>query len=289
MKKVKPFRILKLNKTKIGATLFTDGTKSPHLIIISSAAGTLQGYYSKFAEYTSGYKEFDAVTFDYEGIGASLKGPLQNVQSNMSSWAREDLKCIIEWASSRYDQIFLVGHSVTGQIFPKAQNHKRIRSCYLVSSQSAANRHWRGLWRLYTLIFWYLIIPSAVYFYKYLPGWAFGSNISLPKNVALEWRKWGTHRDGSRQGDENMIKRFNAVKIPMHFVSFEDDKMLAPSEATHALMHWYRNAITTFQFIRPKDLGLKEVGHFGFFKSSSAKHLWPMPIYYFTQFVNKFD
>ncbi|MFT7195696.1 MAG: hypothetical protein ACI83W_000044, partial [Marinoscillum sp.] len=51
MKKVKPFRILKLNKTKIGATLFTDGTKSPHLIIISSAAGTLQGYYSKFAEY----------------------------------------------------------------------------------------------------------------------------------------------------------------------------------------------------------------------------------------------
>lgn len=289
MKKVKPFRIIKLNKTEIGATLFTNGIKSPHLIIVSSAAGTPQGYYSKFAEYASGYREFDVVTFDYVGIGASLTTSLKDVQANMSSWAREDIKCMIEWGGSRYDQIFLVGHSLTGQIFPMAQNHGRIRACYLVSSQSAANRHWKGLSRLYILFFWHLIIPLAVSFNKFLPGWAFGGNIPLPKNAALEWRKWGTHRDGSRQGDGNMIKKFNAVKIPMHFVSFEDDKMLAPTEATHALMHWYRNAITTFQFIRPKDLGLKEVGHFGFFKSSSSKHLWPMPIYFFTQFVNKFD
>ena len=289
MQKAEGFQIISEDKTKISATLFSGDAKSAHLIIVSPAAGAPQHYYKGFANYACQYKEFDVVTFDYRGIGDSLHSAVKDERCKMSDWGNQDLKSVIDWADKKYDKIFLLGHSVAGQIFPKASNNGRIRSAYFVGSQSAYNGHWKGFWWLYVLIFWYILIPITVAIYRYLPGWTMGGKTDIPKGVAWEWRKWGTHPQGVLQGSKEMAQRFNAVKIPVHFVNIQDDKLLAPSAATQELMHYYRNAVTTFQFIKPKDLGFEKIGHFGFFKKKFAKKLWPMPIFFFTQFLNKFD
>ena len=289
MAQAEAFKIRTNDQTSISATLYTRDNKGDHLIIVGPATGAPQGYYRGFAEYAADYPDFDVVTFDYRGIGKSLDGSVIDSKAKMSDWGKYDLEAVINWGDKRYDKIFLIGHSVAGQIFPKAASKNRITAAYFVGAQSAYLGCWRGLWLLYVLIFWYILIPVTTFIYDYLPGWAMDGNIPIPKKAALEWRKWGTHRGGVLQGNPETIQQFESVKIPIHFVNIEDDKLLGPSKATQRLMHQYRNAVTTFQFISPKNLKLKHIGHFGFFKPKFKKPLWPMPMFFFTQYVRKLD
>ena len=259
------------DQTPISATLYKKSQKSPHLIIIGSATGVPQRFYQNFAQYASGYADFDVVTFDYRGIGQSLHSPIRKSHADMSDWGKQDLNAIIEWADQQYDKIYLVGHSVAGQIMPKADNIKRLSAAYLVASQSAYHRHWKGFRWLLILVFWKILIPLTTSIVKYLPGWTMGGNIPIPKKAALEWRSWSQHENGMILDDQQMREAFASVRMPLHFVSFEDDQLMAPSAATQALMHYYSNAVTTFQYIKPADIGLGKIGHFGFFKKKFKK------------------
>ena len=289
MAQAEAFEITTGDQTNISATLYTGDTKSNHLIIVCPATGAPQGYYRGFAEYAADYNDFDVITFDYRGIGKSLDGSVIDCKAKMSDWGIYDLESVIKWGEKKYDKLFLIGHSVAGQIFPKASSHSKITAAYFVGSQSAYYGCWRGLWLLYVLFFWYFLIPVTTFIYDYLPGWAMGGSIPIPKNVALEWRKWGIHKGGVLQGNKTIIERFESVRIPIHFVNIEDDKLLGPSKATQRLMSQYKNAVTTFQFISPKNLKLKHIGHFGFFKKKFKKPLWPMPMFFFTQHIKKLD
>lgn len=289
MQKAKAFRILTEDSISICATLYTENEQSAHLIIMASATGAPQHYYKRFAEYASHYKDFDTLTFDYRGIGKSLAGSVKDCQANMSEWGRFDLNAIINWADKRYDKIFLLGHSVAGQVFPKAESHKRVTAAYFVGAQSAYFGHWKGLPWIGVLVFWFISLPISTYLYGYMPGWAMGGKVSIPKNAALEWRNWGLHPKGVLQGNMKTSRQFESVRIPIHFVSIEDDRMLAPKHAIHALMHSYKNAVTSYQYIRPRDLGLSKIGHFGFFRSKNQKKLWSMPVFFFTQFLKRLD
>lgn len=289
MQKAIAFEIKTDDKVSINATLFKGEKKSPHLIIMGPATGAPQYYYKDFAVYASKYRDFDVITFDYRGIGKSLKVPLKECKATMSDWGESDLKAVIDWSDKKYNKIFLLGHSVSGQLFPKAKNHQRINAAYFVGSQSAYFGHWRGLFLLQVFVFWFISLPLTSRIYGYMPGWAMWGKVPLPKRVALEWRKWGTHPKGVLQGDKKMTDRFASVKIPLHFVNIMDDRLLAPAAATHALMHCYKNAVTSYQYIKPKDLGLEKIGHFGFFKSRFQKKLWSMPMLFFTQFIRKLE
>lgn len=274
---------------RISATHFIGNERSQNLILIAPATGAPQKYYRKFSEFATGNFDFDAITFDYRGIGNSQLYPIKEDTCTMSEWGEQDLKAVIDWADEKYQRIFLLGHSVAGQIFPKASNSERISAAYFVGSQTAYHGHWEGLPWIYVLIFWYILLPLTTRLYGYLPGWTLGGNINIPKQVALEWRKWGKHPQGVLQGKSEMKKSFDRIRIPIHFINIKDDKILAPVGATRELMHYYTNAVTSFQYIRPRDLHIKKLGHFGFFASKHQEKLWSMPILYFTQFVRKLD
>lgn len=287
MQKAIAFEIKTDDKASINATLFKSEKKSPHLIIMGPATGAPQHYYRAFATYASKYSDFDVLTFDYRGIGKSLKAPIKQSKAKMSDWGALDLKAVIDWSDKKYHKVFLLGHSVSGQLFPKAKNHQRINAAYFVGSQSAYMGHWKGLFWLQVFVFWYISLPITTALYGYMPGWAMGGKVDLPKGVAREWRKWALHPQGVLQGNKQMVEEFASVRTPLHFVNIMDDRLLAPAAATHALMHCYKNAVTSYQYIKPKDLGLDEIGHFGFFKSRFQKKLWSMPMFFFTQFVKR--
>ncbi|MFY0608034.1 MAG: hypothetical protein JXR10_15045 [Cyclobacteriaceae bacterium] len=289
MEKAKAFHISTKKGHKIAATLHSKESKNPHLIIVSSAAGVLQKYYRFFATYACDNSDFDVVTFDYSGIGGSATNGNVNINSTMSEWGANDLAAVIEWADSKYDKICLLGHSVAGQIFPKATNNKRIIAAYFVAAQTPYHGFWKGFNKLKVWFLWYFALPLSVLIFGHLPGWILGGKVNFPSKAAWEWRKWATTSDGVIQGNLFIERQFSSVKIPLHFVTIGDDEMMAPSAATQALMSYYKNAKTTFQYIEPKNLSLEEIGHFGFFRKNMAKTLWPMPIFFFKQYVNKFE
>lgn len=276
------------DKYSISASLYCRKEKSQHLIIISPAAAAPQRYYSEFAAFASENFEFDAVTFDYRGVGGSISEPIKSSKATMYEWGKYDIAAVIDWASDKYDKIFILGHSIAGQVFPYAKNKGRISAAYFVASQSPYMGYWSGMARLKAMFFWYLLIPITIRIYGYLPGWSMGGNISLPIGVAREWRTWGLSKEGFVQSDKEAKNKFNDVRMPIHFVGLADDSLFAPPEAVQAIMKRYGNSKTWFQLIGPKDLGLKSIGHFGFFRSKYQEKLWSMPILYFTQFLKKF-
>lgn len=273
----------------ISCTLFRSGSPSGHLIIVSAAAATPRFYYRGFSDFVVKSSGFDVLTFDYRCVGDSLSEPIKDSRSTMSDWGQYDLSAAIDWASDRYEKIFLLGHSVAGQIFPLAEKRNRIEAAYFVATAAPFKEYWSGFAKLQILLFWYLINPLTTWLYGYLPGWAMGGKVSLPKEAAREWRMWGTTKNGITKSDSQAMQKYSELDIPIHFISFSDDQVFAPGEATQALMHKYANAKTFFQFVKPKDLGLKEIGHFGFFRGKNSEKLWSMPLMFFSQYVQRFD
>ena len=45
---------------------------------------------------------------------------------------------------------------------------------------------------------------------------------------------------------------------------------------TQALFGLYPNAQVEVRRLRPRELGLRNIGHFGFFRSSMKEPLWPL-------------
>ncbi|MBV6642770.1 MAG: alpha/beta fold hydrolase [Cyclobacteriaceae bacterium] len=289
MQEAKKIQLNTLDGIQIAANLYSNNSPKLNLIVVAPAAGVPQNYYRKFAEYASQNFDFDVLTFDYRGIGASLHGHVKSNRSSMSEWGSHDMNEALRWGRSRYAKVFLIGHSVAGQVFPKADHAKSVTAAYFVCTQTASKKFWSGWPRIAVNFFWYVALPLTNKIYGYMPGWVLGGSEDLPKKVASEWRRWGLHPQGVLQGDPNVRDQFNRLRIPIHFVNVQDDKILAPVTATREIMHYYGNAVTTFQHIRPKDLRIKKLGHFGFFSCRNSEKLWSMPIMYFTQYIRSLE
>ena len=135
----------------------SEGVKT---VIISSAVGISQRYYKHLANYlvSIGY---DVVTFDYRGISQSSKVKVPE-NCNMLNWGIYDLDAVILHASIEIsNELYLIGHSVAGQIFPFADSNKKIKAAYFVASQNLSISNWTGKSKLLVNIFWDLIIPKG--------------------------------------------------------------------------------------------------------------------------------
>ena len=77
---------------RISATHFIGNERSQNLILIAPATGAPQKYYRKFSEFATGNFDFDAITFDYRGIGNSQLYPIKEDTCTMSEWGEQDLK-----------------------------------------------------------------------------------------------------------------------------------------------------------------------------------------------------
>lgn len=71
------------------------------ILIIASATGVKQSFYKKFADFISA-NGVTVITFDYSGIGLSLKKPIKQVTNNASDWGKNDLEAIIKYTKENY-------------------------------------------------------------------------------------------------------------------------------------------------------------------------------------------
>lgn len=278
MKKIK---ISTEDEFQVAATLFETLTPSNELIIIAPATAATQLYYKSYARHIAQEKGMHVLTFDYRGVGESLSGDVKDFDAQMSDWGFQDLKAVIDWAYKEKYTIYLLGHSIAGQLFPFTQSAQKVCASYFVGSQTASSHFWEGKEKLQVMLFWRLLIPVLTKLYGYLPGWSMGGQTSLPKGIAKEWRKWGLHKDGAIQGLSKLQEMYTQVTGYIHFLNIGDDKFLAPRNATEHLRWRYFSARTSIEQVFPEDIGAKEIGHFGFFRSEFKGNLWHKPLDYF--------
>jgi predicted alpha/beta hydrolase len=237
--------------------------------------GVTQPYYRPFGSWLAG-QGFRAVTFDYRGVGASRREPLRRVDADIRDWAATDCTAMIdalaEWTPGR--PLYWIGHSLGAQILGFAPNRDRLSGAVAVASGSG---YWREtapglMWRAWWL--WFVVAPIAMSLCGYFPGRRLRKVGDLPKGVMRQWRRWCLHPEYAVGVEGQDVRAsFASVTLPLASLSFTDDEFMSERN-TASLLGFYSAAPKTVKRFRPADLGVRRVGHFGFFRPAFEEVLW---------------
>ena len=276
------FEITARDGYALAATLFRSQAERAAAIVIAPATGVKRTYYAAFAKFMAG-NGFDVLTFDYRGIGDSAPDKLKGFGVRMHEWGSLDLAGVIDWVlvKHRPSRVCLVGHSAGGQLLGVTPNADQLDGIFLVACQSGHWRHWPGLHRFKLWLAWHALIPGISRLLGYFPGKLLGGSQDLPAGVALEWARWGRHRDYILSHDPEVARAFTGIRAPLASFSFTDDA-LAPKAAVDVLASWYTKSREKLRrHLSPSDLDTSSVGHFGFFRKRFSESLWREALLWF--------
>lgn len=260
----------------LGASVFKPSTTNNKSIVISSATGVLQHFYYKFANYFSelGYTVY---TFDYSGIGKSNLSisDLKQNTIDLKSWGENDQASIIDYVKSKNQthKIIVITHSIGGQVLAFNKNIAQVDAIITVASQSGYWKLWNGFERFRMFVFWYALIPTLTPFFGYFPAKKIKLFENLPKHMAYQWRNWGKRKDYMLSEFDFNDLQFKNFKKPLLALSFTKDKF-ASKASVDWLAEQFVNAKVDRRHIIPENLGITNVGHFGFFRSEFKASLW---------------
>jgi predicted alpha/beta hydrolase len=264
---------IKYNSETLSATLF-DNNSSETVLIIASATGVKQEYYIKFAEFAES-NGITVITFDYNGIGHSLKKPIKELKTNAADWGRNDLESIIQYVINNYPKSkkVIIGHSIGGQLIGLAKSSNILDKIVLVAAQSGYWKYWKGIERIKMWLNWYFLFPVITLIFGYLKSEKISGMENLPKNVADQWRNWGKKRDYIFSDMSINETFYETIKTNITAYSIDDDDF-APKEAVQWMTEKYKNAKRKSIHLNPTDFQTNKIGHFGIFKDHFKNTIW---------------
>jgi len=245
-------------------------------LCINGATGFKREFYLKFAGYCA-LRGYHALVYDYRGIGVSALAPLAAESARMIDWGRLDMPAALTSLARRYPQLPLVtlGHSVGGQLIACMPNESRARAHVMIATSTGYWRRQRAPFRYQTLAFWKLYGPLMLRRHGYVPRGIIWSGESLPRGVFLQWRAWclSPARFGSALDADMSDAQFASVRTPLLSWGFDDDPIATPT-AVEALLESYANASIERRWTLPAEVGVRAIGHHGFFAERHRDSLW---------------
>jgi len=248
---------------------------SDRAVLINSATAVPRRFYRHLAASLA-EAGFTAITYDYRGIGDSRPARLRGFEASMRDWALLDMAGMLDWIDREVapNQLFMVGHSVGGQVAGLIDNAHLVDGMVTFSAQSG---HWRlqgGEQRLKVALHVHVTLPLLATVFGYMPWSLLGPGEDLPKGAAIEWSRW-CRNPQYLLGDTTLpLERYRRFEAPVLAYSFGDDKW-GTKEAVDALMRAYPHVER--RHVEPSETELDSIGHFGFFRPGAAS-LWREPI-----------
>ena len=267
------FKIETKGNGLVSVSKISPKTPNKKSIVISSATGVLQKYYSKFAAHFCSLG-FTVYSFDYSGIGDSNSKKIKQNTSNLSDWANNQA-LVLEFAkqqNSNY-KITLITHSIGGQLIGLNSKIHLVDAIVMVCSQTGYWKHFKGFSRYRMLLFWYALIPITTPLFGYFPAKKIGLFENLPKHVVYQWRKWGIHPEYMFSQFNDL--RFSTISCKVLSLSFPRDKY-APKDSVDWLASKFTNTKVDRRHLIPEDLQIEDVQHFGFFREKFKDSLWQL-------------
>ncbi|WP_187269601.1 alpha/beta hydrolase family protein [Flagellimonas hymeniacidonis] len=250
--------------------------KSNSILVIAPATGVKQSFYGHFAEYMARHGIW-VLTFDYMGIGDSLRGPITQLKGNAQEWGSVDLEAVLSFVMDEnpHGALCILGHSIGGQLIGLAPTSRKASRIILVGAQSGYWKFWPGLSRIKMLFYWYFLLPSLTWMFGYFPGKKILGMENLPKNMALQWRYWCTLPNYILDDVPPEQLFYKDIDARLLVISMERDTF-APLAAVEYLSNCYGSENRKRLHIHNRDYQMGNIGHFGVFKKKMKESLWPV-------------
>jgi predicted alpha/beta hydrolase len=154
-------------------------------------------------------------------------------------------------------------------------NHALARAHVLVATSTGYWRRQRVPFRYLALAFWKLYGPLMLRLRGYVPRGLLWTGESLPRGVFLQWRRWCLVATpfGPQLDEDLRDSGYSEVRAPLLALSFSDDPIATPA-AVEALLASYPNAQIERRWTRPREAGVRHIGHHGFFSERHRDSLW---------------
>jgi predicted alpha/beta hydrolase len=281
------------DSAKLSICVFEPSGAAQANVVIAAAMGVRQNFYAPFATWlaTQGMR---VATFDYRGVGASLpdtpNGGLRGFQADLTDWVR-DYEAVIDQAHAALPELplYLVGHSLGGQLPGLLHNQHKVQGLLGVAAGSGYWRHTAPALKRKAHFFWYLAVPLVTWWFGYFAGRRLGAVGDLPRGVIWQWRRWCLS-PGYCAGAPGGAARQNyaAVRFPICSLYLADDEMMT-LRGTQALLDLYSQAPRKIECLAPLEFGAKRIGHFGFFRPEFSQTLWPLALARLLAFEDQID
>ncbi|MEZ4395226.1 MAG: alpha/beta fold hydrolase [Polyangiales bacterium] len=257
----------------IVARRFEPAGRARGSVVIHGATATPRRYYDRFARYLAG-EGLRVLAYDYRGVGASRPVSLRGFEGTMRDWAERDAVAAVRHLRECDPdaKLVMVGHSFGGQLLGLSDALREVDAAVMVGVQFGYEGNWPLLGRAWMGALWRGVFPAALAVFGYVPGWA-GMGEDLPAGVAREWSGWCMSPGYLTDAVPEALGRFAALRAPVLFYSFTDDRY-APGRAVRQYLATLTRARVTHRRLRPEDLNHTAVGHFGFFRPQHRDTLW---------------
>ena len=269
--KVKPIAIRCKDKMSLSATLFLPENKTSRFdfIVICAALGVAQKFYHDFAVYLCS-RGYGTLTFDFRGTGDSKAGD----HPSLADWARQDMDAVISHVLNlpESNRVFLVGHSVGGQIFPLSESAEKLSGAILVAASFPYWKRWAFPRKWLMFFFFYVLIP-VLGLGKTFPTKTLGlSGQDMPSSLIKDWGRWSRHPDYACAPKFKLgTDLYQNCRLPLLCFGFDDDTY-APIRSVDRLVAAFEHA--DIKKVIVKGAEKNGMGHFGFFKQKKAEDLW---------------
>ncbi len=274
----KPFEVFCEDGVRLSGKLIIP--ESPKAVVqFNCGTAAKKEFYIPFLEYLAEHGYICAL-WDYRGSGDSAPEDLATCEYNFLDYGTKDMPAIYNYLKIRFPDLpyFLFGHSAGGQqvgFMPKLEGISGMVGVAVSVGYAPFMPWW---YRLQSHFFFYIFAPLSFFFAGYLKAKPFGIMENLPKNVLKQWRAWCSKRnyffDPKFYGKSVPTGKFKHLPFPVHVFWASDDPISNQRSTPTFWLH--ADSLYRLEFTRttPKELGERNIGHFGFFKKRMRDSLW---------------
>ena len=247
-------------------------------VLICPATGVPQRFYAPFAGWLA-EQGHDTLTFDYRGIGESLREPhVRKCQARKPQWGQFDMPAALDCLRERsqVSQVNLIGHSAGAQLVGLMPNHAAIRRVVMVAGSSGYVRRIAFPQRLAAEFFLRLYLPVVSRVLGYAPLRVIRYGEDLPAGVAQDWARWCRGPGYVANGFGREIQRhyYDEFRAPILALRALDDP-IATDANVRDLLRLFPSAPSEIRPLDPRQFNLPAIGHTQFFRRN-RQSLWPL-------------